>query len=79
MRGRAIRYWMTWSWTSTFVENSDEGVAMVVQPEKGMMSRHPAHSMYLRLTHKQWVSYGHALGLSDWRLVSGFDCVGTPE
>ena len=54
-------------------------MAVVVQPEKGMMSRRPAHSMYLRLTHKLWASYGHALGLSDWRLVSGFDCVGTPE
>ena len=53
-------------------------MAVVVQPEKGMMSR-PAHSTYLRLTHKPWASYGHALGLSDWRLVSGFDCVGTPE
>ena len=37
----------------------------------------PAHSMYLRLTHKLWASYGHALGLSDWRLISRFDCVGT--
>ena len=52
---------------------------MVVQPEKGMMSRRPARGMYLRLTHKQRASYGYALGLSDWRLVSGFDCVGTPE
>ena len=43
------------------------------------LSRRPAHSTYLRLTHKPWASYGHALGLSDWRLVSGFDCVGTPE
>ena len=56
-----------------------DNVAVVVQPEKGMMSRRPAHSMYLRLTHKPWASYGHALGLSDWQLVSGFDCVGTPE
>ena len=54
-------------------------MAVVVQPEKGMMSRRPAHSTYLRLTHKSWASYGYALGLSDWRLVSGFDCVGTPE
>ena len=46
-------------------------MAVVIQPEKGMMSRRPAHSTYLRLTHKLWVSYGHALGLSDWRLVSG--------
>ena len=52
---------------------------MVVQPEKGMMSRRPAHSTYLRLTHKPWASYGYALGLSDWQLISGFDCVGTPE
>ena len=36
------------------------------------VSRCPAHSAYLRLTHKPWASYGHALGLSDWRLVSGF-------
>ena len=43
------------------------------------LSRRPAHSTYLRLTHKPWASYGYALGLSDWRLVSGFDCVGTPE
>ena len=35
------------------------------------MSRRPAHSTYLRLTHKLWASYGHALGLSDWQLVSG--------
>ena len=54
-------------------------MAVVVQPEKGMMSQCPAHSTYLRLTHKPWASYGHALGLSDWQLVSGFDCVGTPE
>ena len=33
------------------------------------LSRCPAHSAYLRLTHKPWASYGHALGLSDWRLV----------
>ena len=45
----------------------------------GWVSRRPAHSTYLRLTHKPWASYGYALGLSDWRLVSGFDCVGTPE
>ena len=44
-----------------------------------VVSRRPAHSTYLRLTHKPWASYGYALGLSDWRLVSGFDCVGTPE
>ena len=44
---------------------SVDNVAVVVQPEKGMMSRCPAHSMYLRLTHKLWASYGHALGLSD--------------
>ena len=56
-----------------------DDVAMVVQPEKGMMSRCPAHSTYLRLTHKPWASYSHALGLSDWRLVSGIDCVGTLE
>ena len=42
-------------------------------------SRHPALSTYQQLTHKPWASYGHALRLSDWQLVSGFDCVGTPE
>ena len=35
------------------------------------LSRCPAHSTYLRLTHKLWASCGHALRLSDWRLVSG--------
>ena len=35
------------------------------------MSRCPALSAYQRLTHKPWASYGHALGLLDWRLVSG--------
>ena len=35
------------------------------------LSQCPAHSTYLRLTHKLWASCGHALGLSDWRLVSG--------
>ena len=35
------------------------------------MLRRPAHSAYLWLTHKLWASYGHALGLLDWRLVSG--------
>ena len=43
------------------------------------LSRRPALSTYQRLTHKPRASYGHALGLSDWRLVSGFDCVGTLE
>ena len=43
------------------------------------LSRRPARGMYPRLTHKRRASYGYALGLSDWRLVSGFDCVGTPE
>ena len=47
--------------------------------DSASLSRRPAHSTYLRLTHKPWASYGYALGLSDWRLVSGFDCVGTPE
>ena len=56
-----------------------DNVAVVIQPEKGMMSRRPARGMYPRLTHKQQALYGHALGLSDWRLISGFDCVGTPE
>ena len=56
-----------------------DNVAMVIQLEKGMMSRRPAPSTYQRLTHKPWASYGHALGLSDWQLVSRFDCVGTPE
>ena len=41
--------------------------------EKGWyyVSRRPAHSTYLWLTHKLWASCGHALGLSDWRLISG--------
>ena len=43
------------------------------------LSQCPALSTYQQLTHKPRASYGHALGLSDWRLVSGFDCVGTPE
>ena len=43
------------------------------------LSRHPALSMYQRLTHKPWASYGHALGLLDWRLISMNDCVGTLE
>ena len=43
------------------------------------VSRRPAHSVYLQLTHKLRVLCGHALGLSDWRLISGFDCVGTLE
>ena len=47
-----------------------DDVAVVVQPEKGMMSRRPAHSAYLRLTHKPWASCGHALGLSEGQLVS---------
>ena len=54
-------------------------MAVVVQPEKGMMSRRPALSMYQRLTHKPWASYSHALRLLDWRLVSVDDCVGTLE
>ena len=33
------------------------------------VSRRPARSRYPRLTHKRRASYGHALGLSDWRLV----------
>ena len=48
-----------------------DDVAVVVQPEKGMMSRCPALSAYQRLTHKPLASCGHALGLSDWQLVSG--------
>ena len=48
-----------------------DNVAVVVQPEKGMMSRRPARGVYPRLTHKRRASYSHALGLSDWRLVSG--------
>ena len=48
---------------------SEDDVAMVVQPEKGMMSRCPALSTYQRLTHKPWASYSHALRLLDWRLV----------
>ena len=39
----------------------------------------PAHSTYLQLTHKSRASYGHALGLLDWQLVSAYDCVGTLE
>ena len=34
-----------------------------------LMSRRPARSRYPRLTHKRRASYGHAQGLSDWRLV----------
>ena len=34
------------------------------------LSRRPALSTYQRLTHKPRASYGYALGLSDWRLVS---------
>ena len=33
------------------------------------MSRRPAPTLYRRLTHKPWASYGHALGLLDWRFV----------
>ena len=33
------------------------------------LSRRPARSRYSRLTHKRRASYGHALGLLDWRLV----------
>ena len=51
----------------------------VVERPAPATSRCPAHSAYLRLTHKLWASCGHALRLLDWRLVSGFDCVGTPE
>ena len=46
---------------------------------EGGVSRRPALSAYQRLTHKPRASYGYALGQPDWRLVSGFDCVGTPE
>ena len=49
------------------------------QTSMPVVSRRPARSRYPRLTHKRRASYGYALGLSDWRLVSGFDCVGTPE
>ena len=48
---------------------SVDNVAVVVQPEKGMMSQRPARGLYPRLTHKRRASYGHALGLSDWRLI----------
>ena len=34
-----------------------------------LVSRRPARPLYPRLTHKQRASYGHAQGLSDWRLV----------
>ena len=34
-----------------------------------LVSRRPACGLYPRLTHKRRASYGHALGLSDWRLV----------
>ena len=65
----------TWSKTSALVNreeyDSKDDVAEVVQPEKGMMSRRPALSKYQRLTHKPWASYGHALGLLDWQLISG--------
>ena len=43
------------------------------------MSRRPALSMYQRLTYKPGALYSHDLGLSDWRLVSVYDCVGTLE
>ena len=59
--------------------DSEDDVAMVIQLEKGLMSRHPALSTYQRLTHKPWVSHSHALRLLDWQLVSVYDCVGTPE
>ena len=49
---------------------SADDMAVVVQSEKGMMSRCPALSTYQRLTHKPWALCGHALGLSDWRLIS---------
>ena len=48
-------------------------------PKEPCVSQHPALSTYQWLTHRPWASYGHALGLLDWRLVSGFDCVGAPE
>ena len=38
---------------------------------RSRMSRCPAISAYQRLTHKPRALYGHALRLSDWRLVSG--------
>ena len=62
-------------------EETRNVLSATYQKEKSQagVSRHPARGMYPRLTHKPWVSYGYALGLSDWRLVSGFDCVGTPE
>ena len=42
------------------------GVLLVLTPSPvPFLSRRPAHSTYLRLTHKPWASYGHALGLSD--------------
>ena len=60
-----------------------KSIAPLLSPCKGIgsstVSRRPALSMYQRLTHKPRASYGHALRLSDWQLVSGFDCVGTPE
>ena len=64
--------------TSACEMNNVNSVQIAPHPV-AVLSRRPAHSTYLRLTHKPWASYGHALGLSDWRLVSGFDCVGTPE
>ena len=47
-----------------------DDMAVVVQPEKGMMSRCPALSTYQQLTHKPRASYGHALRLLDWQLIS---------
>ena len=37
--------------------------------EAPQLSRRPARPMYPRLTNKRRASYGHAQGLSDWRLV----------
>ena len=34
-----------------------------------VVSQRPARPLYPRLTHKPRASYGHAQGLSDWRLV----------
>ena len=58
-------------------ETGDVGGSLRVKTP--CMSQCPALSTYQWLTHKPRASYGHALGLSDWRLVSGIDCVGTPE
>ena len=38
MPGHATVSWTTWWQTSTFIGSLDEVAAVVIQPEKGMMS-----------------------------------------